>query len=130
MRTIAVDFDGVIHRYSKGWDDGTIYDPPVQGALGALHVLMKEHPVFVFTSRNTDQVSEWLRENGFEAQPDDGRFKHDLTWDGSFWNTMGTILVTNQKLAASVYIDDRALRFESWGQVFGDLSALGILEES
>ena len=30
MKTIAVDFDGVIHKYSKGWQGGEIYDEPVE----------------------------------------------------------------------------------------------------
>src|SRR3546814_17831472 len=31
--TVALDFDGVIHRYSKGWRGGVIHDPPMPGAI-------------------------------------------------------------------------------------------------
>lgn len=31
-KTICVDFDGVIHKYSKGWQGDVIYDEPVEGA--------------------------------------------------------------------------------------------------
>ena len=37
--TIAIDFDGVIHKNSKGYHDGTIYDDPVPGTLKALRDL-------------------------------------------------------------------------------------------
>lgn len=38
--TLAVDFDGAVHRYSRGRHDGTIYDPPIPGALNGLRQLM------------------------------------------------------------------------------------------
>jgi len=33
---IGIDFDGVIHKNSKGFYDGTVYDKPVSGAKEAL----------------------------------------------------------------------------------------------
>jgi hypothetical protein len=33
-----------------------------------------------------------------------------------FWNHQTSILITNRKLPALVYIDDRGIRFESWDQ--------------
>ena len=36
---IAIDFDGVIHKNTKGYFDGTIYDEPVQGSYNALKEL-------------------------------------------------------------------------------------------
>ncbi|MFI6497144.1 hypothetical protein [Nonomuraea typhae] len=57
---IGVDFDGVIHAYSLGWYDGTAYDEPVLGAIEGLRALMDQHPVFIHTSRDVRQVTEWL----------------------------------------------------------------------
>lgn len=148
--TIAVDFDGVIHAYSRGWQDGSIYDPPIPGALDALYELMRQDSVFVFTTRDPEQVTEWLKEQGLNATTDDsclpchGSGGGQLTepngeplspaWvckacKGSglitFWNQRGVLLVTNRKLAAVAYIDDRAIRFESWGQALSDLAERG-----
>lgn len=114
MRTVAVDFDGVIHQYSKGWQDGSIYDPPVPGALEALRVLMDQYAVAIFTTRDIGQVAEWLINRGFSC-----RTGHD----GPFWNDPGLLLVTNTKPAAIAYIDDRAVRFTGdWSQA---LTAVG-----
>ena len=123
MTTIAVDFDGVIHRYSKGWHDGTVYDEPHEGALEALRDLMDRFAVFIFTSRHTPQVAEWLEARGFKTTTDDSMYLQKPEWDGLFWDTGGELLITNRKLAAAAYIDDRAIRFESWEQALADLES-------
>jgi hypothetical protein len=115
--TIAVDFDGVIHLYSNGWQDGSIYDEPVDGAFGALRLLMEKYAVCVFTTRQPGPVSKWLwEEGGFKTVIDPGPSME-------FWNEQGKILVTNRKLPALAYIDDRALRFTSWSQALADLAS-------
>ena len=38
--TIAIDFDGVIHQYSKGFQGlDNAYDPPMPGAISSLQKL-------------------------------------------------------------------------------------------
>lgn len=111
--TIAVDFDGVIHAYSKGWGDGSIYDEPLPGAFEGLRTLMEYYPVFIFTSRDEREVARWLYARGFTTC---------YTWDGPFWNERGILLVTNRKLPATSYLDDRAVRFVNWDQALTDLS--------
>ena len=112
--TIAIDFDGVIHAYSRGWADGTIYDQPLPGALDGLRTLMAHDAVFIHSTREPEQVAEWLTQRGFTCQTEH---------DGPFWNQRGVLLVTNRKLAATAYLDDRAIRFTDWDQA---LTALGV----
>lgn len=116
MATVAVDFDGVIHAYSKGWHDGTIYDDPMPGALNGLRALMERYAVFVHTSRDRIKVANWLYRRGFAICVADAPL--------TFWNERGVLLVTNRKLPAVAYIDDRGVRFESWDQVLLDLPAM------
>ncbi|ONK09562.1 hypothetical protein STBA_02620 [Streptomyces sp. MP131-18] len=111
---VAVEVDGVIHAYSRGWADGTIYDPPVPGALDGLRRLMEHRAVFVFTSRDVGQVTEWLTGRGFTCR---------TGYDGTFWNERGTLLVTNRKLPAVAYVDDRAVRFTTWPDTLTILGA-------
>ena len=117
MPTIAVDFDGVIHRYSRGWDDGSIYDPPIEGAIEGLRTLMLDFAVFVHTTRNPVPVAKWLWEQGLDARAD----TPDDPAPAEFWSTRGMLLVTNRKLPAVAYIDDRAIRFVSWAQTLSEV---------
>jgi hypothetical protein len=138
--TIAVDFDGVIHDYHKGWHDGTIYGSMMPGAEAALCKLMEKYSVFIFTAREPEAVMPWLEMHGFDVTIDercgtclgsgdiealDGLCK-DCRGTGQlmFWNLRGQLLVTNRKLAAAAYIDDRGIRFESWEQSLTDLAAV------
>jgi hypothetical protein len=148
MPTIAVDFDGVIHAYSRGWHDGTIYDDPIPGAVEGLKSLMGSLSVYVHTTREAEQVMPWLEALGFDVTDDDrcgrcygagGLLEVDLDYrpthtevpctecKGSggltFWNERGRLLVTDRKLPALAYIDDRAVRFVSWPQVLSELPA-------
>jgi len=112
-QTVAVDFDGVIHRYAKGWHDGTIYDEPMPGAIEGLHKLQERYAVFVFTSRDPERVAAWLVDHGivstwYTGDPDAGNQHPD------FWNDQEMVLVTNRKLPAVAYVDDRAVPFTTW----------------
>lgn len=103
-RTIAVDFDGVIHRYSKGWKKGRIYDPPMPGAVEAYYKLLSAgYRIIVFTCRDDlDAVRKWMHKH-FDIEKHLGHFVEPE--------------VTNKKPIADVYVDDRGLRFTSWSDV-------------
>lgn len=117
--SVAVDFDGPTHGYTRGWQGGVIYDLPTPGAVAAIRSIMEVEPVFIFTAReDLHAVVRWLRENGLPATADpDDNFR--------FWNQRGLLLVTNRKLPARAYVDDRALEFTGdWDVV---LTRLGVI---
>ena len=107
--TVAVDFDGVIHDYRRGWQDGSIYGEFMPGAVAALSRLMSEYAVFVHTTRNARQVAHWIEDRSGHGLECTTRVPRK-----GFWNERGYLLVTNRKLPAVAYIDDRAVRFEDW----------------
>lgn len=107
--TIAIDFDGVLHSYENGWQGGQIYGRLVEGAKDAIAKLQaRRHPLIVFTAReDLEAVADWLIEQtDLDFAVDEG--------DVRFWGSVETILVTNRKLPAAIYIDDRAHRFRNW----------------
>jgi hypothetical protein len=121
--TIAVDFDGVIHKYSRGWGNGDIYDDPMPGAFMSLEILMHKEPVFIHTARSPRKVADWIEEkSGYNIEC---TTRHPRKWYGvreHFWNRKGILLVTNRKYPATTYVDDRGYRFTSWdAEIMGHL---------
>lgn len=122
VKTIGVDFDGVIHQYPRWCPVG---QAPVAGALDALRTLMKSYAVFIFCARTFDDgnrgglrdIPDWFAWHGFEYP-----VICDLaSTEGHFWTTRNVLLVTNRKIPALAYIDDRGIRFTSWAQTMSDL---------
>ena len=104
-KNIAIDFDGVVHTFDKGFHDGTCYGEPIEGALEALKVLSEKYNIIIFTAKakpsrplvngktGTELVYDWL-------------VKHDVM--------KYVKQITSEKPRSFIYIDDKGYRFENW----------------
>ena len=94
-KTIAVDFDGVIHKYSKGFMGlENAYDEPMEGSRESLEALIQNgYTLKIMSSRPKEVIEEWL-------------IKHNMS---HLFEE-----VSNQKFPASIYIDDRGYHFKDW----------------
>lgn len=103
---IAIDFDGVLHGYSKGYQDGEIYDPPVPGAAEAMKKMKEQgHYLYIFTTRTNKifkKKGDGKDEKYQENQIKEWMAKYDIPYD-KIW-TFG-------KPMADLFIDDRAINF-------------------
>ena len=104
---IAIDFDGVIHTNSKGFFDGTVYDPPLPGTKEALEQLSKKYKIVIFTCKvkpnrplidkktGKQLIKEWLSKHNLLSYIDE---------------------ITCEKPRAILYIDDKGYKFNNWGE--------------
>jgi hypothetical protein len=105
--TVAVDFDGVIHLYESPWVAAHIIpDLPVAGAIEWLFATIQTFDVAIFTTRGKTwrgrrAVRAWIKQQA-----------GNLWYESPGMRGLEDITVTATKIAALVYIDDRALRFE------------------
>jgi len=114
-KTIALDFDGVIHDAYKGWGDGTCYGEPLPGALEAIKSLSKKYNIVIFTAKaksdrplvngkpGTLLVLEWLK-------------KYEIDEYVSS--------ITSDKPRAELYVDDNGYRFENWNDTVNFIEKL------
>jgi len=105
LKNLAIDFDGVIHTFDKGWYDGTCYGEPIEGSLEAIKKLAESYTIIIFTAKakpsrplvngktGTELVEEWLT-------------KHDVM--------QYVKEITSEKPRSQIYIDDKGYHFENW----------------
>jgi len=114
-KVVAVDFDGVIHKSSLGFHDGTVYDDPVPGAKEALEALSEYYEVVIYSCK---------------ANPDrphiKGRSGTEIIWDWLEKEGMSRYVsrVCFKKPNAICYVDDKGIRFNNWEQALQEISEL------
>ena len=100
MRILLLDFDGVIHSYTSGWQGvDVIPDPPVPGAFAFIDAAREAgFDVQVYSSRSKEDKGIDAMVRWFDAH---GR--GDLCVD--------TLTFPTQKPPAFLTIDDRCIQF-------------------
>lgn len=105
--TIVLDFDGVIHGYSKGWQNGEIYDDPVPGFFEWAEEAKKHFMLVVYSSRSDSHKNMKPMRDWFIVHLQGYRWEHPDS----------DLVITDfdfplRKPPAWVSIDDRVIRFE------------------
>lgn len=105
--TVCIDFDGVIHSYEKGWQNGVIYGEVVPGFFEWVERVRHQFNLVIYSSRSKDdagvtEMGLWLHGKRFKWIAAGGQRDklEPLTFE-----------FAHEKPAAWLTIDDRAIRF-------------------
>lgn len=109
---LCVDFDGVVHSYERGWQDGKIYGTVVPGFFEWAERVRNHFNIAIYSSPSKTEtgrreMAEWLSKRLNEAIEKD---ELPATFDRpAFWLSIN---LANEKPPAWLTIDDRAIRFD------------------
>ena len=109
-KVIAIDFDGVIHKNSKGFYDGTIYDEPIDGVKKSLQYLSKNYILVIYSCKANPSRPKINNKTGIE-----------LIWEWLDKYDLKEYIndISYKKPNAKYYIDDKAIRFSNWETTTG-----------
>lgn len=102
---IAIDFDGVIHNFDKGYHDGTCYGDPIPGSLEAIKQLSKKYNIVIFTAKAKPNRPLVNGKTGIELVSE---------WLEKYQIRQCISEITSEKPRAILYIDDNGYRFNNW----------------
>jgi hypothetical protein len=111
---LCLDFDGVIHSYERGWQDGTIYGSVTEGFWEWAEQAAKLFKLVIYSSRSKTEEGQlamglWLSEQRREWRTAGGM--HEATDPLEFE-------FAHEKPPAFLTIDDRAICFEGdWSKL-------------
>lgn len=105
--TVCIDFDGVIHSYDRGWQNGVIYGDVVPGFFEWVELARDRFKLVVYSSRSkTDEgvtaMALWMHEKRNEWIKAGGVRHPTKPLEMEF---------ASEKPAAWLTIDDRAVQF-------------------
>lgn len=111
-RRAMIDFDVTIHKYSKGYQDGSLYDDPFDGAKQTIDWLKGlGFEIIIFTTRASKENAEEMGGDHLKHIKNIENYLKD--------NQIYFDRITSDKLHADFYIDDKAITIENgdWDSV-------------
>lgn len=115
---ICVDFDGVIHSYERGWQDGEVYGTVTPGFFKWAIAAIEHFQLVIYSSRSKTPEGITAMREAIEKWSIDaihaGEVSGDFDWGGFFPH----LEFSDVKPPAFLTIDDRAICFQGdWSKL-------------